>query len=394
MGRSTDVAIVGGGVIGSAIAYALAAEPAFCGSVLVIERDPSYAFAATGRSWGGIRQQFSTPENVAMSLYGAQFVKRAAEALAVDGVGPDLGFREQGYLFLAGAAGMPVLEANCALARSLGGAVAVLGAAELARRFPWLNTDGLAGAGLGLENEGWIDPQALLDGFRRKARALGATYATDAVVGVRRAKGRVAGLRLGSGAEVACGVMVNAAGADAAVLARMAGCELPVRPRKRMTYVFDCRQDLSAAPLTIDVTGVAFRPEGSGYIAIVSPPADRDPDGDVTDVAPEYAAFDEVIWPALAARVPAFAAIKLRRAWAGHYDTNTFDQNAILGPHPEIGGLVFANGFSGHGVQQSPAVGRAIAELIAFGEYRCLDLGRMCYERIARGQPLQEANVV
>jgi len=394
MGPSTDVAIVGGGVIGSAIAYSLAVEPAFDGSILVIERDPSYAFAATSRSWGGIRQQFSTPENVAMSLYGAQFVKRAAKTLTVDGVAPELGFREQGYLFLAGPAGLPVLEANCALARSLGASVALLGPADLARRFPWLNLDGLAGAGLGLENEGWVDPQALLDGFRRKARALGAAYVTDQVVGVRRAKGRVTGLRLGSGAEVACGVMVNAAGAVAAAVARMAGCALPVRPRKRTTYVFDCRRDLSAAPLTIDVTGVAFRPEGGGYIGIVSPPPQRDPDGEVTDVAPEYAAFDQVVWPALAARVPAFEAVKLRRAWAGHYDYNTFDQNAILGPHPEIGGLVFANGFSGHGVQQSPAVGRAIAERITFGEYRSLDLSRMCYERIARGQPIKEANVV
>ncbi len=394
MGHGTDVAIVGGGVIGSAIAYSLAAEPAFGGTILVIERDPSYLHAATSRSWGGIRQQFSTPENVAMSLYGAGFVKHAATTLAVDGEAPDLGFREQGYLFLAGPDGMSVLEANCALARSLGGAVTLLHLADLAQRFPWLNPEGLAGAGFGLENEGWFDPQALHTGFRRKARALGAAYATDAVVGVRRDQGRVTGLRLGSGAKLACGVMVNAAGADAAGVARMAGCELPVRPRKRMTYVFDCRQDLSAAPLTIDVNGVAFRPEGSGYIAIVSPPPDQDPDGEVTDVEPEYAAFDEVVWPALAARVPAFAAIKLRRAWAGHYDYNTFDQNAILGPHPEIGGLMFANGFSGHGVQQSPAVGRAIAELITFGEYRCLDLGRMCYERIARNQPLKEANVV
>ena len=394
MGQSTDVVIVGGGVIGSAIAYALAVEPAFGGTILVIERDSSYAHAATPRSWGGIRQQFSTPENVAMSIYGAHFVKHAATMLAVDGEATDLGFREQGYLFLASPAGMPVLEANCALARSLGGAVTLLKPADLAQRFPWLNPEGIAGAGFGLENEGWIDPQALHTGLRRKARALGAAYVTDEVVGVRRDKGRVTGLRLRSGAKLACGVMVNAAGADAAGVARMAGCELPVRPRKRMTYVFDCRQDLSAAPLTIDVTGVAFRPEGSGYIAIVSPPPDQDPDGDVTDVEPEYAAFDEVIWPALAARVPAFAAIKLRRAWAGHYDYNTFDQNAILGPHPEIGGLMFANGFSGHGVQQSPAVGRGIAELITFGEYRSLDLRRMCYERIARNRPIKEANVI
>ncbi|MFQ5955718.1 MAG: NAD(P)/FAD-dependent oxidoreductase [Kiloniellales bacterium] len=392
MRRSWDVAIAGGGVIGSAVAYFLTAEPGFDGSVLVVERDPSYASAATGRSWGGIRQQFSTPENVAMSLYGARFVKQAAERLKVDGAGPELNFREHGYLFLASPAGLTVLEANCALQRSLGGKVALMDLPALADRFPWLNLDGLAGGGFGLENEGWFDPMSLLDGFRRKARALGADYVTDEVVGVRRDGHRVQGVRLRSGAEIACGVLVDAAGPDAARVARMAGCELPVRPRKRMTYVFDCRQDLSAAPLTIDVSGVAFRPEGRSYIAIVSPPADQDPDSD--DLEPEYELFDRVIWPTLAARVPAFEAIKLARAWAGHYDYNTFDQNAILGPHPEIEGLLFANGFSGHGVQQSPAAGRAIAELIAFGGYRSLDLGRFGYGRIVEGRPLKEANVV
>ena len=275
MRRSWDVVIAGGGVIGSAVAYFLAAEPGFDGSVLVVERDPSYATAATGRSWGGIRQQFSTPENVAMSLYGARFVKAAGRLLAVDGVAPDLGFREQGYLFLASPAGLPVLEANRAVQREMGACVALFDPAALAERFPWLNLDGIAGAGFGLENEGWFDPQALLDGLRLKARALGAEYVSDEVVGVRRDGDRVRGIRLGSGREVACGVLVDAAGPGAERVARMAGATLPVRPRKRMTYVFDCRSDLSAAPLTIDVTGVAFRPEGQGYIALVSPPADQ-----------------------------------------------------------------------------------------------------------------------
>ena len=391
---SYDVAIAGGGVIGSAVAYFLAAAPGFDGSILVVERDPGYQTCATTRSWGGIRQQFSTPENVRMGLFGAAFVKSAATTLAVDGEAPELGFQERGYLYLAGDAGLPMLERNCALQASLGAKVALLGPDDLAARFPWLRVDGLAGGALGLENEGWIDPNALLHGLRRKARALGATYLHDEVVGVAAAGGRIAGIELGAGGGLRCGALVNAAGPGAGRLARLAGAALPVAPRKRTTYVFSCRGDVSGAPLVIDATGVAFRPEGENYLAIVSPPGDRDPEPAHDDLEPEYDLFEEVIWPALARRVPAFEAIKLVGAWAGHYDYNSFDQNAILGPHPGIAGLYFCNGFSGHGLQQAPAAGRAIAELIVHGEYRSLDLSELSYDRIAEGRAVRETNLV
>ncbi len=190
MTRRYDVAIAGGAVMGSAIAYFLAADPDFDGSIVVIERDPSYRDCATTRSWGGIRQQFSTPENVKMSLYGAAFIKRVGELLEVDGAAPDLGFKERGYLFLANEAGLPVLARNCALQRELGAAVTVLEPAALAERFPWLNLDGLAGAGLGLANEGWLDPGALLHGCRRKARALGVATLEDEAGSVAVSRGR------------------------------------------------------------------------------------------------------------------------------------------------------------------------------------------------------------
>ena len=156
--------------------------------------------------------------------------------------------------------------------------------------------------------------------------------------------------------------------------------------------MFDCRDDVSDAPLVIDPTGVAFRPEGGRYLAIVSPPDAED--SDCEDLEPDYALFDEIIWPALAHRVPAFEAIKQTSAWAGLYDFNTFDQNAIIGRHPEIDGLLFCNGFSGHGVQQAPAAGRAVAELIAYGGYRELDLSAFAYARIEQGRPIPEINVV
>jgi sarcosine oxidase len=389
---SYDVVIAGGGVIGSAVAYFLAGPSGFRGSVLVVERDPSYANCATSRSAGGIRQQFSTPENIAMSLFGAAFVKQADEHLAVDGETPRLPFVENGYLFLANAAGLPVLRANHAVQSAHGAENVLLYPAGLAARFPWLNIEGLAGGVYGLKNEGWTDPHGLLQAFRRKARSLGVIYATDRVVGLVRSGARVTAARLEQAGAVACGALIDAAGPFAAEIAAMAGLDLPVRPRKRFVYVFDCRTPPVAAPLTIDPSGVWFRPEGANFIGGVSPPSDQDPD--CADFEIDYAPFEEIVWPTLAQRVPAFAAIKLLRAWAGHYDYNTLDENAILGPHPEVTNFYFANGFSGHGLQQSPAAGRAVAELIVHGRFVTLDLSRFSYARIAAGRPLKELNVV
>ena len=392
MQQRADVVIVGGAVMGSAIAYFLTADPDFDGRVVVIERDPGYADCATTRSWGGVRQQFSTRENVEMSIFAARFIREAPETLAVDGEGPDLAFHERGYLFLASPAGLPVLEANTRLQRDLGARVDLLKPEEIARRFPWLALDGVAGAGFGAANEGWIDPSALLHGFRRKARAQGAVYLRDEAVAIEIEGGRVRGLGLAGGGRIACGALVNAAGPQAGRLAALAGVDLPVSPRKRMTFVFDCREDLSSAPLTIDVTGVAFRPEGGRYIAIHSPPPEADPES--ADLDEDYRPFEEVIWPALASRVPAFEAIKLAGAWAGHYDFNSFDQNAILGPHPEITNLFFCNGFSGHGMQQAPAAGRAVAEHIVHGGFRTLELSNLGFARLLENRPSREANVV
>ena len=392
MRDSWDVVIAGGAVMGSAIAYFLAGRMGFTGSILVVEKDPTYAECATARSAGGIRQQFSTRENIAMSSFGAAFVKAADEHLTVDGAAPSLPFVEQGYLFLATAGGMAVLQQNHALQRSLGADNVLLDPVGLGTRFPWLRTDDLAGGSLGLANEGWTDPYSLLQAFRRKARSLGVTYLKDEVIGVTRSGSRIAGVVLAEGGAFACGALVDCAGVRAAEIAAMAGLELPVRPRKRIVYVFDCREPLHRAPLLIDPGGVWFRPERDSYIGGVSPPESEDPD--CLDFEPDDRLFDNVVWPALAHRVPAFEAIKLARSWVGHYDYNTLDQNAILGPHPEVANFYFVNGFSGHGLQQSPAVGRAIAELIAHGEYRSIDLTRFSYARVAANQPIVELNVV
>jgi len=392
MARSYEVVIAGGGIMGAATAYFLTADPDFHGRVLIVERDPTYTGAATTRSWGGLRQQFSTAENIRMSLFGVDFVRRASALLAVAGEAPDLAFRERGYLFLAGPAGQAVLERNLALQRRLGATVERLMPEALTARFPWLDTTGVTAAGFGPVNEGWIDPNALLQGLRRKALAQGAEQVVDTVIGVERHGNRVRGVMLRDGGEISCATVVNAAGPQAGALAALAGVDLPVRPRKRTTFVFDCRTEIEGMPLTIDVTGVAVRPEGAQFIAIVSPPAAEDRDAE--DLEPDYPLFESTIWPALARRIPAFAEIKLTGAWAGHYDFNTFDQNAILGWHPDCRGLMLCNGFSGHGLQQAPAAGRAVAELIVHGAFRSLDLSALAYERIVAGQPLREKNVV
>ncbi|MCY4428794.1 MAG: FAD-binding oxidoreductase [Rhodospirillales bacterium] len=393
MTNCPDVVVAGGGIIGCATAYFLAASDDFDGSVVVIERDPTYQSGAATRSLGGIRQQFTTPENIRMSMFGAEFARTAARTLAVDDVSCDVSFREQGYLLMASRADVAQLRQNWEVQRSLGAAVEWLAGGALTERFPWINWQGVDAAVFGSANEGWVDPYTLLMGFRRKAQSLGTRFLHGEITRLVREGDRVIGVETDAHGLIRGGVTVLAAGSRAGALAASIAVDLPVCPKKRYVYVYDCRDDLQHAPLTIDPTGVTFRPESGRYVATVSPARERDPDSDPLDFDMDYREWEETIWPTLAARVPAFEAVKLTGSWAGHYDFNVFDQNAILGPHPEVQGLLFCNGFSGHGLQQSPAAGRAVAELIAYGEYRSLDLSRFGFERIHRDQPIVEANI-
>ncbi len=393
MTQTAQVVIVGGSGVGSSIAYHLTARPDFHGTVVVVERDPTYARASTALSAGGVRQQFSTEENIRLSLYGAHFIRDIGRLLEVDGDRPNINFIEGGYLFLATPSGVPVLEANHALQKAEGADNTLLDPRGLKERFPWISVDGLALGSLGLSMEGWFDPYGLLQALKRKARAQGVRYVTDSVVGIERSGDRLDAVTLASGERIAAKWIVNAAGPHAGKLAAMAGLDLPVVPKKRFVYVFDCREDLKPRqPLTIDPSGVWVRPEGSGYIGGISPPEDQDPDCEDLDLS--YDLWEEIVWPTLAERVPAFEAIKLQRAWAGHYDYNTLDQNGIIGRHPDVPNFLLANGFSGHGIQQAPATGRAIAELICDGRFTTIDLARFGYERIREKRPLTELNVV
>jgi FAD-dependent oxidoreductase domain-containing protein 1 len=392
--NTADIVIVGGGAVGSAVAYYLTRAGAFHGRrIMIIERDPSYSLSSTARSAGGLRQQFSTPENIAMSQVTLALVRNLKETF---GSAADVGFREQGYLILASEESRGILASSVALQRALGADIAVLDAGGLAARFPWLNTTGVGAGSFGQSGEGWLDPVSLMNLFRDAARAAGVELIHDQVTAIHLAGRAVASVRLASDRPIACGALVNAAGPSAGALAALAGVRLPVEPRKRFVYVVDCRNTpptLHQAPLTVDPSGMWFRPEGRYFLTGMSPEEHQEPPSEDLDRI-DHAFFEDEVWPRLAARVPAFQALKVINAWAGYYDYNTLDQNAVIGPHPDISNFYFANGFSGHGVQQAAAAGRALAELIIDGRYQTIDLTRFGYERIARREPLLERNVI
>lgn len=391
--------IIGGGAIGSAIAYFLTrgreggeGEDGEPFAVTVLERDLSYRQASSALSASSIRQQFSTAINIAISRYGIDFLRGLDETLSVGGQAPDIGLVEPGYLYLASCAGVQALRENHALQKAHAVDVALLGPEQLQARWPWLSTRGVALASLGLSGEGWFDGYSLLQALRKKAMVQGARYLPAQATGLRRRGRAVTGVELGQGQTLAADVVVNAAGAWAAKVAAWAGIALPVRGRCRSVFSFSCPQALPGCPLLVDTSGIWLRPEGRQFICGFAPPEAQDLDDAPLEV--DYPAFDASIWPALAERIPAFEAIRMTGAWAGYYEMNLFDHNAILGLHPDCDNLFFANGFSGHGLQQCPAVGRGLAELIRLGEYHSLDLSPLSFARVLENRPLWEKNVI
>lgn len=390
-----SIVIIGGGVIGSAIAYELTRQQPGC-EVVVVERDPSYAQASSALSASSIRQQFSTDINVQISAYGIGFLRNVGSLLACKGDVPDIGLHEGGYLYLATAAGEATLRDNHGLQKRHGADVALLTPAELAARFPWLALQDVTLGSLGLSGEGWFDGYLLLTALRKKAQSQGVRYVADEAVGFEMATSdgvqHVTAVRLKSGSTLPCSHAVNAGGPWAGAIAGWAGIALPVVGKRRTVFHLSSPASLPRCPLLIDTSGIWLRPEGSGFIAGFAPPADQD--ADFAPLDPEYHAFEDHVWPTLAERIPGFEALRMQGAWAGYYEMNTFDHNAIVGLSPDCDNLVFANGFSGHGLQQCPAVGRGVAELLLTGGYQSLDLSPLSITRIARNAPLLEKNVI
>ena len=381
-------------MIGAATACFLARDHGV--AVTVLERDPSYRQASSALSASSIRQQFSTPINIALSLASIEFLRRVGDELAVDGEQPAIGLVEAGYLYLSDAEGEGNLRAKHALQRAHGAEIDLLDTAALRARWPWLATAGLALGAFGTRGEGWFDGPALHAAVRRKARTCGARFVHADAQAFDASGGRVHAVRDAQGRTHAADAVLIAAGAWSAPLAALLGLALPVSAKKRDVFVLDSPARLPGCPLIIDPSGVWLRPEGAGFIA--GAPPNRmgnfiDPDDAPLD-AIDHGLFDDVIWPTLAARIPAFVALRVRSAWAGYYEMNAFDHNGVVGAVPGWSNAFIACGFSGHGMQHAPALGQALATRIATGHDGALDLAALAPERLQGSARLIEHNVI
>ncbi len=391
---SYDVVIVGGAVMGSSAALFLGRDPGFDGSILVVERDHGYERSGTGTTNSCMRQQFSNEVNIGISQFAAEFVREFRSYLGDDPDVPELATQHYGYMYLAdNEAFADQLRANQALQEAWGAGTKIMSPAEIAEAYPFYALDDIVCGSHNLVDEGYFDGGTMFDWMRRKARQLGAEYIDNEVVAIGREGGRVTSVSLASGEVISAGTVVNAAGTRAAAVATMAGFDLPVEPRRRYTYIFDAAEPLDRdLPLTIDPSGVHMRSEGDAYLA--GCPPIPDPAVDHDDFAFLGDPWEDRIWPVLATRIPAFERVKVINKWVGHYAYNTLDQNVVVGPHPDVANFVFMNGFSGHGLQQAPAIGRGVAEYVAHGGYRSLDLRPLGYQRVLDGVPFVERAVI
>jgi len=394
--NSYDVVIVGGAMYGSSVAWFLTDNPDFDGSILVVERDPTYEFTSTSHTNSCMRQQFSAPINIKISQFAADFVKNFRAYMGGDDRVPHPRLQSYGYMYMAGDADFAeTLREGQKLQEACGAGTKHMTPSEIAAAYPFYHLDDIVAANHNLIDEGYFDGNTLFDWWKRSARERGVEYVTNEVIAMNRnaAGTRVESVILKSGEVISCGTVVNASGPRAVLTSRMAGIEIPVEPRKRYTFIFEAEQPLDRdLPLTIDPSGVHMRTDGTYYLA--GCPPDDDPAVDYDDFVQDHSIWEEKVWPAIAHRIPQFEAIKLRNSWAGHYAYNVLDQNAILGPHTEVENFIFVNGFSGHGFQQSPAVGRGTAEMITHGAYRTLDLSPFHYGRVARGEKFVEKAVI
>lgn len=389
MSASTDVLVIGGGAIGASIAYFLRCRTG-APRVTVIERDPSYAQASTPRASGGVRRLFSGPENIALSNFSIPFYQRFREAMAVDGVPAEINYCNGGYLFIVPEEGRRALELNAKVQSRHGVQVELLERDALAARFPSMFVDDLA-VGAHSVDDGWLDPHSVLWGFRKKAASLGADFVADAVAGIVVEGALAQRVYLQSGTEMTADWVVNAAGAWAGAVCEMIGMATPIHPMRRFEHYFECRDRIEPLPYMKDLRRLAFRPEGKGYTGGV--PDSEEPRG--FNLGVDHGYFERVVWPALAHRFPVFEHTREISVMAGLYDQNDLDGNAIIGPwRGRCENFRMSAGFSGHGLMHAPGVGRAVAELIVDGGYRTIDLTRLGWARVERGEPYRERGII
>ena len=383
--------------MGSSTAWFLTNSDDFNGSVLVVERDTNYEFCSTAHTNSCMRQQYSEILNVRISQFAADFVKNMRDYMGGDERVPKLSIQNFGYMYLADTEDFAqTLRENIKVQHAAGAGTVLMTADQIKEKYPFYNVDDIVLGSINTVDEGYWDGAAVFDWWRRIARERGVEYIENEVVAMtKNASGtQVESITLKSGEVISCGQVVNASGPRAARTAAMAGIEVPVEPRKRFTWIFAAESPLEMdLPLTIDPSGIHVRENGGGtYLAGGHP--DFDPAPEFDDFTMDFAFWEQHAWPIIATRIPQFEAIKVTHEWAGHYAYNTFDHNAILGPHTEIANFIFLNGFSGHGLQQSPAMGRATAEWLTYGEFRALDLSPYKYERIVQNRKIVEKAVI
>jgi len=384
-----DVVIIGGGIMGSAAAYYLmTADPTL--KVAVVERDPTYAQASTALSMSNVRTQFSLQENVRISLYTLQVLKSFEEDMALEGNKPRIYFRQEGNLFLVDADGEYAARQATEMQQQLGCRVQWWTPQMIKAHYPLYEPQQFTGGTFG-PDDGYFDAYAVLMGYKAKARWLGAAYIQDNALRIRKSGQRVSGVQLAAQGKLSSEYVINCAGAWAADMAKTVGIALPVAPVTRQVFVLNpAVKPQKPLPLTVLPSGLYFRSETGGLILLGKSLPD-DPVG--FDFRWDDKRFLELLWPELAEFVPAFDRLKLVRGWAGLYAVNTLDGNAILGQWPELEGLYLANGFSGHGLQQGPAVGRYLSELI-LEKPLSLDLSIFSPQRILDNRALSENGLV
>jgi glycine/D-amino acid oxidase-like deaminating enzyme len=389
-----DVVVVGGAIYGSSVAWWLSRNTDFGGSILVVERDMSYEFASTSHTNSCIRQQFSNPTNIQISQFGAEFINNFRSFFNDDPRVPDIPIQSFGYMYLADTPKYAaMLKESQEIQAKLGAGTKHMSASQIKDDYPFYMLDDIVAGNHNLINEGYFDGGTIFEWWKRSAQENAVEYIENEVVAIGCSSKHVNNILLKSGETIFCGTLVNCSGPRAVETAKMAGLNLPVEPRKRFTFVFDAETPLECdLPLTIDPSGVHVRSEGKYYLAGCPPNDDQPIEYD--DFIQDHQIWQDKVWPIIATRIPQFEAIKVTNSWVGHYAFNTLDQNAVIGPHHEIKNFIFSNGFSGHGLQQSMAMGRGISEIITYGAYRTIDLTPFAYSRIPEGNPFLEKAII